>query len=563
LNIKLREAAKQFEIPNKVAIFFLEIHNIPVKSHASAINAEQLELLRELGNNKFEKNRLIKEFENKKDVKQHNKNDEKIFLTKINNIDIRSANKKLSEKNVDLLIKNMNFFESKKNKNGNFVNDFISETINKDNVVIDRVTNLMWHQSGSSNKMSFSDSKEWIKEQNSKQYAGYSDWRLPTLEESLSIIGNFIHDVNNLYIDKMFSQKQSSIWTGDSLDIFSSSRMWVVSYSIGNVFWTFNVNNQYVRPVRIDYSTKNENNDSKILKKSVDFDDEIIEIQKVVKPELSIDNIKFEVDFDIERNKKKPKKQPRKSQKIIKREKKKLYFNNGKLMYDGEIINGKLDGYGKQYYKNGNLKYEGEFDDGERNGSGKQFFNNGLIEYEGGYKRSKLDGYGKQYYKNGNLKYEGEFDDGERNGRGKQFFDNGLIEYEGGYNKRGKWFGKGKQYYRNGVLEYDGSFSADYKNGNGKLYYKNGAIEYDGRFQDNSKNGKGKLYYKNGILKYEGGFIHNSFNGNGKLYYKNGTLKYEGLFNSGMTENFLAVVTGYLFILVIIVGTIYMFFFNN
>ncbi|MCX6555888.1 MAG: translation initiation factor IF-2 [Candidatus Aminicenantes bacterium] len=45
--IKLHEATKQFEIANKLAMFFLEKVNLPVKSHSSVIPVDQLELLRE------------------------------------------------------------------------------------------------------------------------------------------------------------------------------------------------------------------------------------------------------------------------------------------------------------------------------------------------------------------------------------------------------------------------------------------------------------------------------------------------------------------------------------
>ncbi len=63
MNIKLREAAKQFKIPNKVAIYFLETHDLPVKSHASAINVDQLELLREFGNDEEKKKKIAKDYE--------------------------------------------------------------------------------------------------------------------------------------------------------------------------------------------------------------------------------------------------------------------------------------------------------------------------------------------------------------------------------------------------------------------------------------------------------------------------------------------------------------------
>ena len=49
--IKLHEATKQFEIANKLAMFFLEKVNLPVKSHSSVINVDQLELLREFAAN--------------------------------------------------------------------------------------------------------------------------------------------------------------------------------------------------------------------------------------------------------------------------------------------------------------------------------------------------------------------------------------------------------------------------------------------------------------------------------------------------------------------------------
>jgi translation initiation factor IF-2 len=49
--IKLHEATKQFEIANKLAMFFLEKIKLPVKSHSSVITVEQLELLREFAAN--------------------------------------------------------------------------------------------------------------------------------------------------------------------------------------------------------------------------------------------------------------------------------------------------------------------------------------------------------------------------------------------------------------------------------------------------------------------------------------------------------------------------------
>jgi translation initiation factor IF-2 len=46
--IKLHEATKQFKLQNKLAMFFLEKIDLPVKSHSSVITVDQLEQLREL-----------------------------------------------------------------------------------------------------------------------------------------------------------------------------------------------------------------------------------------------------------------------------------------------------------------------------------------------------------------------------------------------------------------------------------------------------------------------------------------------------------------------------------
>ncbi len=62
-NIKLHEATKQFNITNKLAMFFLEKHDVPVKSHSSAISMEQLELLRSFSQDPAKIKDITKEYE--------------------------------------------------------------------------------------------------------------------------------------------------------------------------------------------------------------------------------------------------------------------------------------------------------------------------------------------------------------------------------------------------------------------------------------------------------------------------------------------------------------------
>ena len=59
-------------------------------------------------------------------------------------------------------------------------------------------------------------------------------------------------------------------------------------------------------------------------------------------------------------------------------------FNN-KLIFEGEYLNGKINGKGKEYYDNGELEYEGEYLNGKRNGKGKEYYKYGELYFEGEY----------------------------------------------------------------------------------------------------------------------------------------------------------------------------------
>ncbi len=117
--------------------------------------------------------------------------------------------------------------------------------INGDKVVIDHATGLMWHQPGSDENMEWENAKKWVRELNSRGYSGYSDWRLPTVEEAASLLES--SKSIGLYIDPIFSNKQERIWTGDE---YGSEGAWGVYFGIGLVFWVKFASEFYVRPVR-------------------------------------------------------------------------------------------------------------------------------------------------------------------------------------------------------------------------------------------------------------------------------------------------------------------------
>lgn len=127
--------------------------------------------------------------------------------------------------------------------------DYEVKTVNGNKVVIDNATGLIWHQSGSSKRMTYNNAKKWVYELNNSGYAGYSDWRLPTVEEAASLLESRVNKNNRgLYIDPIFDQNQLYIWTGDSYD---TKAAWNVDfYYFGCVRCYYFHSNFFVRPVR-------------------------------------------------------------------------------------------------------------------------------------------------------------------------------------------------------------------------------------------------------------------------------------------------------------------------
>ena len=96
----------------------------------------------------------------------------------------------------------------------------------------------------------------------------------------------------------------------------------------------------------------------------------------------------------------------------------KIYDNKGKIEFDGELINGIINGKGKKY-SNGNLLFDGEFLDGKKNGKGIEYDYDGYLIFEGEYLNDKKWN-GKGEDKKDRVKFKGEYKNGKRwNGYGR------------------------------------------------------------------------------------------------------------------------------------------------
>ncbi len=129
-------------------------------------------------------------------------------------------------------------------------------------VVIDHATGLMWFQSGSSEYFNLKKANKWLKKANKSSYAGFDDWRFPTLEEAFSLLEDESKDNNQLeslllkqgllnssvMIDPVFDNKQWGTWTGDKSDTGDS---WIVTYVNGTISHVqAGTPATFIRPVR-------------------------------------------------------------------------------------------------------------------------------------------------------------------------------------------------------------------------------------------------------------------------------------------------------------------------
>lgn len=147
-----------------------------------------------------------------------------------------------------LIIKTHDFFDDTRNKNGSFKGHLTKEktVIGDYYLVVDHITGLMWYNGKLPKKMKFKSAEKWIKELNSKNYGGYNNWRLPTLEEAASLLRKK-KNKNGLHIPPLFSGNQKIIWTEDHL---STNAMWVVHFDSGTVHVSIETRKHQVIAVR-------------------------------------------------------------------------------------------------------------------------------------------------------------------------------------------------------------------------------------------------------------------------------------------------------------------------
>jgi len=146
-------------------------------------------------------------------------------------VSLPSEPSELSEEDVVALITRYDFADQERNPRGYFAHALVDNGDNQ--TVTDRVTGLMWQRSGIDIMSNRSMHKE-VARLNQERFAGYSDWRLPTMAEALSLLEGekIAHDQ---YLHPCFSAEQPFIFVAA---VRKPGGQWFVDYKQGRAFWS-------------------------------------------------------------------------------------------------------------------------------------------------------------------------------------------------------------------------------------------------------------------------------------------------------------------------------------
>ncbi|MEW6291522.1 MAG: DUF1566 domain-containing protein [Thermodesulfobacteriota bacterium] len=145
-------------------------------------------------------------------------------------VTLNSAPRDLQAKDVDAIIRAGSFFDTQYNPKGRFTNFLVD---NHDGLTVtDKVTGIMW-QRGGCDINSIRKIQSYVKKMNDSSFAGYDNWRLPSMEEALSLMEAKQND-KGLHLHKCFSAEQPFIFLAGRRD---PGGYWFCDYKQGTIYW--------------------------------------------------------------------------------------------------------------------------------------------------------------------------------------------------------------------------------------------------------------------------------------------------------------------------------------
>ncbi len=136
----------------------------------------------------------------------------------------------VQEEDIPGIVKDYNFYDAIRNPQGIYLNFLVDN--GDDATTTDKTTGLMWQRSGL-DITSIRKLRKHIANLNKNNFAGFSDWRLPTIEEALSLMRPEKNQ-KDLHLDPAFSGDIPFIFVAEERD---PGGYWFCDYKRGSVFW--------------------------------------------------------------------------------------------------------------------------------------------------------------------------------------------------------------------------------------------------------------------------------------------------------------------------------------
>ncbi len=137
----------------------------------------------------------------------------------------------INDDEIEPLIKKWNFYDDAINPEGSFENELVDSGDGQ--TVVDQRTGIMWQRAGL-DITSVRSMQRKIEKLNKEGFAGHHDWRMPTMEEAMSIMEAKPNN-KDVHLHPCFSKEQPFIFVAAQR---KPGGYWFVDYKQGRAFWS-------------------------------------------------------------------------------------------------------------------------------------------------------------------------------------------------------------------------------------------------------------------------------------------------------------------------------------
>ncbi len=132
---------------------------------------------------------------------------------------------------------------------GHFRHEYTRDHSHGIPIIHDHATQLMWLEKGPDKALTWRHAVEYVKRLNQQATAGYTDWRLPTIEELASLM-EAQKTSSGLYLDPIFGSQTLWCWSADRSSTDDSA--WLISFNRGGIQQHTMENTAFMLAVRSD-----------------------------------------------------------------------------------------------------------------------------------------------------------------------------------------------------------------------------------------------------------------------------------------------------------------------